>query len=103
VVQHCSGSEMRRASAVRSRQPGQPLGRLGLVLAAGAVVIILVVTVHGVVGKTDSFPVPSKAALAGLTLPRRIVAIAKSQVGYSAEPSSTLLQQVQRLLECWHA
>ena len=89
MAQHSPGSEMRRASAVRSRQPGRSLGWLGLILGAGAVVIILVATLHGVARNTDSFPVPSKATLAGLTLPRRIVAIAKSQVGYDTEPSST--------------
>jgi hypothetical protein len=80
---------MRRASGVRSRQPGQSLGRFGLILGAGTVVIILAATLHGAVGNTDSFPVPSKATLASLTLPRRIVAIAKSQVGYDTEPPST--------------
>jgi len=53
------------------------------------VVIILVAVLHGVPGKADSFPVPSKATLAGLDLPQRIVAIAKSQVGYSTDPPSS--------------
>jgi hypothetical protein len=80
---------MRRANAVRSRRPGQLPGRLGLILGTGAVVIILVATLHGVLGKTGSFPVPSKAALAGLSLRQRIVAVAKSQVGYSTDPSNS--------------
>ncbi len=80
---------------MRSRRPGQSLRRFGLILGAGAVVIILVATLHGVFGNhrvsgnTDSFPVPSEATLAGLSLPQRIVAIAKSQVGYSTEPSNS--------------
>jgi hypothetical protein len=78
---------MRRANAVRSRRPG--LHWLGLILGAGAVVIVLVATLHGVLGNTDSFRVPSKATLAGLSLRRRIVAIAKSQVGYSTDPSNS--------------
>lgn len=78
-----------RASTVRSRQPGQSLHRSGLILGVGTVAIILVATLHGVPGSTDSFPVPGEAALAGLSLPQRIVAIAKSQVGYSTEPSSS--------------
>ena len=84
---------MRRASAVRPPQPGHTLRRFGLILGVGAVVIILVATLHGVFGNqgvfgnTDSFPVPSEATLAGLSLPQRIVAIAKSQVGYRTEPS----------------
>ena len=76
-------------SAVRSRQPGQSLRRSGLILGAGAVVIILAAVLHGRSGNTDSFPVPNKAALAGLSLPQRIVAIAKSQVGYGTYPSSS--------------
>ena len=64
--------------------------RLGsAVLGAGAVVIILVATLHGGRENTDSFPVPSKATLAGLSLRQRIVAIARSQVGYTAEPASS--------------
>jgi hypothetical protein len=74
---------------VRSRQPGQSLRRLGLVLGAGAVVALLVVALHGVLWSTKSFRVPSKATLAGLSLPRRIAAIAESQVGYSTDPSSS--------------
>ena len=89
MAQHSFSSEIRRASAVQPHLPGQSLRRFGLVLGVAAVVIILVVTLHGVSGKTDSFPVPSEATLAGLSLPQRIVAIAKSQVGYSTEPSSS--------------
>jgi CHAP domain len=51
--------------------------------------VILVATRHGVLGNTDSFPVPGKATLAGLSLRQRIVAIAKSQVGYSTNPSNS--------------
>ena len=63
--------------------------RFWLIPGAGAVVIILAVTLHAVLGNTDSFPVPGKATLAGLSLRERIVAIAKSQIGYSTEPSSS--------------
>ena len=80
---------MRRARAVRSCRAGRSLRRLGVILGAAAVVIILLAVLREVLGNTDSFPVPSKAALAGLTLRQRIVAIAKSQVGYSTEPSDT--------------
>jgi hypothetical protein len=74
---------------VRSRRPGKSVRRFGLILGAGAVVIILVVTLHGVFGNADSFPVPSEATLASLSVPQRIVVIAESQVGYSAEPSNS--------------
>jgi hypothetical protein len=37
--------------------------RFGVFLGAGAVIILLV-TLHGVFGGTDSFPVPTEATLA---------------------------------------
>jgi hypothetical protein len=74
---------------VRSRRPDKSLRRFGLILGAGAVVIILVVTLHWVFGNTDTFPVPSEATLAGLSVPQRIVALAQSQVGYATNPSSS--------------
>jgi hypothetical protein len=64
------------------------LGRAGLILGAGAIVIILVAALHGS-GNAGSFPMPAKAALAGLGLRQRIVAIARSQVGYRTDPSSS--------------
>ena len=70
-------------------EPGQPLRRAGMLLGAGAVVIILVATFHGILGRPDTFPVPSKATLAGLSMRQRIVAIAESQVGYKTDPSSS--------------
>ncbi len=63
--------------------------RLGLILAAGVVAVILVVTLHRAFGNTNSFSMPSEATLAALSVPQRIVAIAQSQVGYSTEPSSS--------------
>jgi hypothetical protein len=80
---------MPKASTARSRQPGRSLRRVGLILGAGAVVIILVATLHRVPGNSDSFPVPSQAALAGLSMRQRIVAIASSQVGYSTDPANS--------------
>ena len=79
---------MRSANAVRPGRLGRP-HRLGLILGAGAVVIILVVTLHGVPENTSSFQVPSKATLAGLTERQRIVAIANSQVGYNTDPANS--------------
>jgi D-alanyl-D-alanine carboxypeptidase len=79
---------MDRGSIVRSRRPSRPWRRSGLVLGASTLVIILVAVTHRS-GSTASFPVPGEAALTGLSLPRRIVAIAESQVGYSAKPSSS--------------
>ena len=51
--------------------------------------LILGTTLHRVFGNADSFPVPSEATLAGLSMPERIVAIAESQVGYRTEPSNS--------------
>jgi hypothetical protein len=70
-------------------EPGQPLRRAGMLLGAGALVIILVATLHGMLGSPDSYPVPSKATLSGLSMRQRIVAIAESQVGYKTDPSSS--------------
>ena len=88
VVEPTSNPDGRRGTAARSRRRGKSLRRFGLILGAGAVVIILVVTLHGL-GNKDSFQVPSQATLAGLTLPQRTVAIAESQVGYSTDPSNS--------------
>jgi hypothetical protein len=83
---------MRRASAGRTRRPGQPgrsLRRFGLILEVGAVVAITVIAVHWVLGNSDSYPMPSEATLAGLSVPQRIVTIAQSQVGYRTDPSNS--------------
>ena len=74
---------------MRSHHPGRSVRRFGLVLGAGVVVIIGVATQHGVFENTGSFPVPSGATLAGLSLRPRIVAIAESQVGYRTDPSTS--------------
>ena len=79
-------SELRRANergATRSRGPRR---RFGLMLGAGVVVIVLAVMINGAFGSSGSFPPPSNASLAGLGVRGRIVAIANSQVGYSADP-----------------
>jgi hypothetical protein len=65
------------------------LRRFGLILGSSAVVIVLLATLPRAFGNTDSFPMPSEATLAGLSVPHRIVAVAESQVGYSAEPSAS--------------
>jgi hypothetical protein len=82
-----SRSELRGTKAGASRRAGTSLRRFGLILGAGAVVLILVVTLHDLFGKTDYFPAPSESTLADLSMPQRIVTIAESQVRYSAEPS----------------
>jgi hypothetical protein len=84
-----SSPERPRSSAVRPSRPTKSLRRFWLVLAAGAVVIVLVIAGQKVFGSTDSYPVPSPSTLAGLSQAQRIVAIAQSQVGYSTEPSSS--------------
>jgi hypothetical protein len=68
---------------------GKSRRRFWIILGSGVLVIILVVTMHAEFGNSDSFPAPSAAALAGLNMPQRIVAIAESQVGYRTEPSNS--------------
>jgi hypothetical protein len=89
-------SELRRTNEqaraeVRKRSPRRagPRRRLGLVLAAVVVLIVAAASANGLFGRSDSFPPPSSAALAGLNMRARIVAIANSQVGYSAQPSDS--------------
>jgi hypothetical protein len=68
---------------------GKSLRRAGLIFVVGAFVIAGVAIRHEVSGNSDSFPVPSRAVLSGLTVRQRIVAIAKSQVGYSTDPANS--------------
>ena len=77
----------RAGSGVRIyRRRRRPLRRI---ILTGAVAAGLVAAYHGVFGKSHSFPVPSQASLATLSVPQRIAAIAKSQVGYTTDPSSS--------------
>jgi hypothetical protein len=80
---------MRKTSTVGSYRPRRSLRRFGVLAGAAAVVIFLVVTVPRLFGGADSFPVPSGATLASLSVPERIVAIASSQVGYRTDPSNS--------------
>ncbi len=80
------GCRRGRANAMK---PGKSPRRLALVLGIGIVVTLLVAALHGMLARGRSFPVPSAATLARLSVPQRIVAIAESQVGYSTEPSSS--------------
>jgi hypothetical protein len=88
-------SDMRRKSTVRSRlpkrsrRPSLSRRRFALVLGAVALVIIVVATLSHAFESTDSFPLPSQAALAGFSVPQRIVAIAESQVGYTTDPTNS--------------
>jgi len=59
--------------------------RLGLVLGLGVAAIIAIATLG--LPSTRSFALPSHGALAGMNVGQRVVAIANSQVGYSATPS----------------
>ena len=57
-------------------------------LGAGALAVVVIANLHRP-GNADSYPAPSRASLAGLSLRQRIVAIAKSQVGYTTDPTSS--------------
>ena len=72
-----------------SRQPSRSRRRFGLVLGVAALAIILVAVLSHAFGNSDNFPVPSEGALAGLSVPQRIVAVAQSQVGYATNPASS--------------
>lgn len=74
---------------MRSRRPRAAFHLFAIFFGAGAVVAVLVTTLHGVFQKADSFPVPSEATLGGLSQSERIVTIAESQVGYSTDPSNS--------------
>jgi hypothetical protein len=82
-----SNLEIRGRSPVRSRPVGKALRRFALILGAAVVVVILIAAAVHRSGTADSFPVPSAASLAGLSVPQRIVTMAESQVGYGTEPS----------------
>jgi hypothetical protein len=67
----------------------RPLRRPILIVLAGAAVTALAAASHDPFGKDRSFRAPSEARLATLSLPQRIAAIAKSQVGYTTDPSNS--------------
>jgi CHAP domain len=54
-----------------------------------AVVVMLLVVARGAFDTAASFSPPDQAALAGLSLPQRIVVVAESQIGYRTNPSQT--------------
>lgn len=65
------------------------LRRVALVVGLAAVASVVVAAISGAFANGDSFSPPSEAALASLSLPQRIVTIAKSQIGYRSNPSDT--------------
>jgi hypothetical protein len=73
----------------RARLSGRTWRRLTVVLGAVAVLITVAVTMSGAFEHNDSFPAPSAATLAGLSVPQRVVALAQSQVGYATQPSNS--------------
>jgi CHAP domain-containing protein len=81
-------SGKRRGVEVRRYRQPRPFRRLVLIGATAAVAVGVVAS-HGLGGKSRSFPLPSKASLATLSMPRRIAAIATSQVGYTTDPADS--------------
>jgi hypothetical protein len=79
----------RSGSTVRLYRRRRPLRRLVLIGATGAVAVGLVAAYHDVTRKSRSFPAPSEASLATLSVPQRVAAIANSQVGYRTDPSDS--------------
>lgn len=79
----------RAGSPVRVYRRRRPLRRLVLLVGACAAAAGLVAAARGVLGRNHSFRLPSEASLAPLSVPQRIAAIAKSQVGYTTDPSDS--------------
>jgi hypothetical protein len=73
----------------KSRRARRRRRRAGVILVAAVMVVIAVALALGPAASSNTFPPPSRARLAGLSLRGRIVAIAKSQVGYRTEPSNS--------------
>lgn len=71
-------------SRVRPRRTGR---RQRLVILAGLGIVALALVLGGAPRASHSFRLPSRVALAGMPLGKRIVAIASSQVGYRTDPS----------------
>jgi hypothetical protein len=78
----------REAAAVRRRRR-RPFRRAIALLIVAATVAALVLALDGPAAKGNSFPPPSRAVLATMSVPQRIVAVAVSQVGYRTDPASS--------------
>jgi CHAP domain len=75
----------RRSKRARSRKARS----LALAIAVASTAVLLTIIVRALFAGPASFPLPSRAALAGLNARQRIVAIAESQSGYTTDPSSS--------------
>lgn len=73
----------------RSHRVTPKVRRLAIIVSAGALVVTMAAILPGIFGHNDSYPMPGAATLASMSVPQRIVAIAQSQVGYSADPSNS--------------
>jgi hypothetical protein len=78
--------ERSRAREVRRHRSGR---RRKLVVLAGLVVVVLAIIFHSAPGDSQSYRLPGRTALAAMTLGKRIVAIASSQVGYQTDPTNS--------------
>lgn len=83
------GPRAARRHPVGSVQRGPDVRRRRLLVLAGVAVIALVLTQSALLRSSRSFALPSRAALAGLSVHQRIVAIASSQVAYTTNPSNS--------------
>jgi CHAP domain len=93
----------RRPATVRPRRSHgsrRSRRRLRAFLVSGLIAIVSVATVHALFGTSDSRPAPNGASLTGLSMSQRIVTIANSQVGYSAEPTHSYCNKFSAY---WHA
>lgn len=89
--------ELRRS--VRPRRAGRRR-RLLLPGAVAALVLLVLVLLGGAFGSPRSFAQPSAASLAGLSVNQRVVAIARSQIGYRTDPTRSYCNKFSAY---WHA
>lgn len=89
-----------RRHPIRLLPRDRAVRRRRLVVLTGVALIAFALTQGGLLGSPRSFALPSRAALAGLSVQQRIVAIAKSQVRYATHPSSSYCNKFSAY---WHA
>jgi hypothetical protein len=73
------------------RRPGPSYRRRRrrLLIPAAVVLIVLAVILRHDSVPSGSFPVPTRSSLAGMSVGERIVAFARSQLGYGSDPSNS--------------
>jgi hypothetical protein len=73
----------------RPSRSGRSRRRWRLLIPAAIALIAVVMIMDRGSAKPSSFPAPSRTRLAGLSVGQRIVSIARSQLGYTTDPSGS--------------